>query len=73
MYPYGILPPMTIKTKDAGLRLRVERDLRHDFVETCRAEGRAAAEVLREYMRNYVARNSAGAQRDLFGRAETSQ
>jgi len=58
---------MPIKIKDAGLRLRVERDLREEFVETCRAEGKAAAQVLREYMREYVARNRAAAQRELFG------
>lgn len=57
---------MPIKIKDAGLRLRVERELREEFVETCRAEGRAAAQVLREYMREYVARNRAAAQRELF-------
>ncbi len=57
---------MPLKIKDAGLRLRVERDLREEFVETCRSEGKAAAQVLREYMRDYVARNRATAQRDLF-------
>jgi hypothetical protein len=56
---------MPLKIKDAGMRLRVERDLRHEFVETCRAEGKAAAQVLREYMRDYVARNRAASQREL--------
>jgi hypothetical protein len=56
---------MPLKTKDAGLRLRVERDLRHEFIETCRAEGKAAAQVLREYMRDYVARNRAASQQEL--------
>jgi len=59
-----------IKTKDVGLRLRVERELREEFVETCQAEGRAAAQVLREYMREYVARNRAAAQRELFATHE---
>jgi hypothetical protein len=56
---------MPLKIKDAGMRLRVERDLRHEFVETCRAEGKAAAQVLREYMRDYVARNRAASQGEL--------
>jgi hypothetical protein len=56
---------MPLKIKDAGLRLRVERDLRHEFIETCRAEGKAAAQVLREYMRDYVARNRAASQQEL--------
>ena len=57
---------MPYKVKDAGLRIRVEREIREEFVETCRAEGKAAAQVLREYMRDYIARNRAAAQRDLF-------
>ena len=57
---------MPMKTKDAGLRLRVERELRDEFVEVCRGEGRPAAQVLRDFMRGYVARNRAMAQRDLF-------
>jgi hypothetical protein len=55
---------MPLKTKNAGLRLRVERDLREDFVETCRREGKPAAQVLREYMRKYVARDRATGQRE---------
>lgn len=60
---------MPIKTKDAGLRLRVERELREEFVDACRAEGRSAAQVLRDFMRVYVTRNRATAQQDLFGLA----
>jgi hypothetical protein len=56
---------MAIKTKDAGLRLRVEHELRQAFVESCRAEGQTAAQVLRECMRQYVERARAG-QQDLF-------
>jgi hypothetical protein len=59
---------MPLRIKDAGLRLRVERELREEFVETCRSEGKAAAQVLREYMRDYVARNRSAAQRDLFSK-----
>ena len=64
---------MPLKIKDAGLRLRVERELREEFVELCRAEGRPAAQVLREYMRDYVAKNRAAAQRDLFAGPEKRQ
>lgn len=60
------MPPMPFKTKDAGLRLRVEREIRQEFVEVCRAEGKTAAQVLREYMRDYIARNRAAAQGELF-------
>ena len=56
---------MVLKTKDVGLRLRVESELRRAFVDSCRADGRTAAQVLRECMRQYVERARAG-QQDLF-------
>lgn len=62
---------MPFKTKDAGLRLRVEREIRQEFVEVCRAEGKTAAQVLREYMRDYIARNRAAMQRELFTKSGT--
>jgi hypothetical protein len=40
--------------KDAGLRIRVQRDLREAFLEVCRAQDKPAAQVLREFMRAYV-------------------
>jgi hypothetical protein len=64
VYPMDILEYMN--RKDAGLRVRVEKELRQEFIEQCRSEGRVAAQVLREYMREYVARNRAAQQRDLF-------
>jgi len=45
--------------KDSGFRIRVQRDLREKFVEICRAQDRPAAQVLREYMRKYVAEHEA--------------
>ena len=41
--------------KDVGLRIRVQRDLREKFLEVCRAQDKPAAQVLREFMREYVA------------------
>ena len=41
--------------KDAGLRIRVQRDLREQFLKVCRAQDKPAAQVLREFMREYVA------------------
>lgn len=41
--------------KDVGLRIRVERNLREEFLEACRAQDRPAAQVIREFMRAYVA------------------
>lgn len=60
---------MALKVKDAQLRLRVERELRNEFVEVCRASGRPAAQILRDFMRDYVDRNKNQAQQDLFANA----
>ena len=62
----GYTGSMALKVKDAGLRLRIERELREEFVEVCRSEGRPAAQVLRDFMREYVARNRAAQQHELF-------
>ena len=34
--------------KDAGFRIRVERDLRDEFVDVCRTHDRPAAQVIRD-------------------------
>lgn len=41
-------------TKDSGLRIRIERDLRDKFLERCREEDRPAAQIIREFMRKYI-------------------
>ncbi|MEO0383055.1 MAG: hypothetical protein AAF234_05820 [Pseudomonadota bacterium] len=43
---------MTIK--DAGLRIRIDKNLRERFLEVCRAQDKPAAQVIREFMREYV-------------------
>lgn len=40
--------------KDVGLRIRVQRELREQFLEACNADDKPAAQVLREFMRSYV-------------------
>lgn len=52
--------------KDSGLRVRIEKDLRDEFVETCRVQGLTAASVLRDFMRDYVQRASGGRQGSLL-------
>lgn len=55
--------------KESGLRLRVNEALRGEFLRACRAQDRTAAQVLRDYMREYVERYKATAhQGDLFPR-----
>ena len=41
--------------KDSGFRIRVERELREKFLAACREQDRPAAQVLREFMRSFVA------------------
>ena len=53
-------------TKNAGLRVRVERALRDEFLDACRDEDKPAAQVIREFMREYVAKRQAEAQDSLF-------
>lgn len=44
--------------KDSGLRIRVERELREKFLALCREQDKPAAQVLREFMRQYIAEHS---------------
>ena len=44
--------------KDVGLRIRIQKELRAQFLEACREQDRPAAQVLREFMRDYVAKHS---------------
>lgn len=57
---------MGILVKDVGLRLRVEKELRQEFVDACRASGKPAAQVLREFMRDFVTRERVMMQHALF-------
>jgi hypothetical protein len=43
--------------KDVGLRIRLEKTLRDEFVAACHANDRPAAELLRDFMRSYVSQN----------------
>ena len=54
--------------KDAGIRIRVEKELRASFVAACQAENQLASDVLRNFMQTYVKRHLGG-QGDLFSGA----
>lgn len=52
---------------EVGLRVRVTETLRREFVETCKAQDTTAAQVLRAFMRSYVAEHGAAVrQGQLF-------
>lgn len=50
--------------KDAGVRIRVEKRLRDQFLETCRRQDKPAAQVLRHFMREYVVEHDAEVKQD---------
>lgn len=50
----------------SGFRLRVDDQLRHEFITACRKQDQAAAQVLRAFMRDYVAKHYDGQQEKLF-------
>jgi hypothetical protein len=40
--------------KDVGMRIRLDRGLRDCFLAACQGQDKPAAQVMREFMRNYV-------------------
>ena len=48
--------------KDVGLRIRLEPELRDDFIKICHNNHMPAAQVLREFMRSYVQTNRTNAK-----------
>ncbi len=56
----------SMSSKDVGLRIRVERELREEFQGACMAENKCASEVLREFMKEFAERRQGGKQADLF-------
>jgi len=54
-----------MSTKDCGMRIRLEKELREAFVGACRAQSLGASDVLRDFMRAYADRHHQG-QADLF-------
>jgi hypothetical protein len=54
--------------KDSGLRIRVQPELRDEFVTVRRAQDKVAAQVLREFMRAYVDRHGVAKPKVRRGR-----
>lgn len=52
--------------KESGLRIRVESQLREDFLRACKKDDLTAAQVLRTFMRTYIEQQFRGQQPDLF-------
>ena len=56
--------------KDTGFRIRIEKELREEFIDVCRAQDKPAAQVLREFMRNYTKSYRQSLQHSLFDGGE---
>ena len=52
--------------KNVAFKIRIEEELRREFVETCNADDLTAAQVVRRFMRGYIERHKAAIQGDLF-------
>lgn len=39
---------------ESGMRIRIDDDLRSEFIQTCRGNDQTAAQVLRAFMRQYI-------------------
>lgn len=61
-----------MSSKDVGLRIRVEKELREAFQGACTAENRVASDVLREFMRSYADRYQDSRQANLFAGTEST-
>ncbi|GAW87570.1 conserved hypothetical protein [Bathymodiolus platifrons methanotrophic gill symbiont] len=49
-----------------GFRIRVSKELRQEFVYICRAQGKTAAQVVREFMAEYADKNRQKIKSDFF-------
>jgi hypothetical protein len=45
--------------KDVGMRIRVEPELREEFVDICKQKDVPAAQVIRSFMREFIKTNTA--------------
>lgn len=60
-----------MSSKDVGLRIRIDRELREAFQGACISENRKASEVLREFMQMFAEKHQGGMQADLFTQQDT--
>ena len=52
--------------KDEEYRIRLDKQLKSEFIDLCRKRDIPAAQVLRELMRNFVRENREADQQQLF-------
>lgn len=52
--------------KNTGFRIRIEKELRDEFVGVCHAQDKPAAQVLRDFIRTYIETHRGSLQHSLF-------
>ena len=65
--------PTPMAKKDVAFKIRVEEELRREFVEICQADDMTAAQVVRRFMRRYIENNKKTLQGSLFSDEEYSE
>ena len=68
--PRSVSIGYTTAMKDVGLRIRVQKELREEFLAACKAQDKPAAQVLREFMRSYVDKQPATKRRSAWHSAK---
>lgn len=61
-----------MSSKNVGIRIRVEKDLREAFRDACVAENMFVSDVLRDFMRLFAAQHGQGKQASLFAEKFTN-
>ncbi len=56
--------------KDVAFKIRIDEELRRVFVEACRDQDVPAAQVVREFMRKYVAERQAATSTEGISESE---
>ena len=57
--------------KTSALRIRIDPNLHHQFLEICKSQESPASQVIRDFMRQYVQLYSGGLQLELFNVSES--
>ena len=58
---------------NSGLRIRVDDQLKHRFINACKRNDTTAAQTLRAFMRRYVEKDETSSKRDLFPKEPTTR
>ena len=64
---------VSIYMSDAGFRIRVDNELRQQFIAACNAKDLRAAQVLRNFMREFVENQTPASQLNLFAAEPSPQ